>query len=161
MFHDWIFRIVGIGAVGVLLDVLMSEGETNKYVKSIFALITVFVIVSPLPDLLNKKIDFDSLFGNFQTAITIDDGYLREFYLEKYEIQESEIKGIVAEKCGLEIDVKIYFVESCPEKIDVVYIYFENTVIDGENENKHINEVKEIVSRRLNIDKGKIIFRYG
>jgi len=161
MFYDWIFRIVGIGAVGVLLDVLMSEGETNKYVKSIFALITVFVIVSPLPDLLNKEIDFESLFGSQNTAVAVDDGYLKAFYQERFEIKENEIERIIAEKYDINVVAKIYFVQSCPEKIDVVYIYFENTVIDDKNENKYSSEVKNVVSKRLNIGKEKIIFRYG
>jgi len=45
--------------LGVLVDIIMPEGDTSKYIKGIFALITVFIIVYPLPSLLRRDFSFD------------------------------------------------------------------------------------------------------
>lgn len=162
MFNDWIFRIIGIGAIGVLLDVLMPDGETNKYVKSVFAIITVFVIISPLSELLKKEISFDGLFNQNTEVVKVDYGYVKEFYRESYDVQENRIERKIKESFGINCDAQIRFVESCPEKIDVVYLYFKNTVIDENEENTYIiEEIKGVVKNRLGIGGEKIIIRYG
>ena len=63
--NEWIMSIVGITALGVLMDILLPEGETSKYIKGIFALFTVFVIIYPLPKIVNGNFDYNSLFNIF------------------------------------------------------------------------------------------------
>ena len=63
--NEWIMSIVGITALGVLMDILLPEGETNKYIKGIFALFTVFVIIYPLPKIANGDFDYNALFDIF------------------------------------------------------------------------------------------------
>ena len=52
---SWIMAIVGVSVLGVLVDLVMPNGQTKKYIKGIFAFIVVLVIISPLPNLLNKN----------------------------------------------------------------------------------------------------------
>ncbi|HEY8390759.1 MAG TPA: stage III sporulation protein AF, partial [Clostridia bacterium] len=48
-----------------LVDLVMTEGSTKKYIKSIMSIITLFIILSPIPALLNKNFDFSNIFdGN-------------------------------------------------------------------------------------------------
>ena len=54
----WIMSIVGVVVIGVLIDVLTPEGESNKYVKGVYALIVVLVIASPIAKALKSDIDF-------------------------------------------------------------------------------------------------------
>lgn len=64
----WITGIVGVVVVGVLIDVLMPEGESNKYIKGVYALIVVLVIASPIAKALKSDIDFSKYFeGAFET----------------------------------------------------------------------------------------------
>ena len=63
--NEWIMSIVGITALGVLMDILLPEGETSKYIKGIFALFTVFVIIYPLPKIINGNFDYNFLFNIF------------------------------------------------------------------------------------------------
>lgn len=59
----WGISIVGIVVLTVLVDIILPDGETNKYLKSIMAVVTVFVIVQPLPALLNSDLDLASAFA--------------------------------------------------------------------------------------------------
>ena len=46
---SYILSIVGIVFLGVLVDVIMPDGEMNKYVKGVFSIIALCVIINPLP----------------------------------------------------------------------------------------------------------------
>ena len=52
----WLLKITGVIALSTLSSLLIPNGQTKKYVKGIFALITLFVLVSPLPKLLNDHL---------------------------------------------------------------------------------------------------------
>lgn len=71
----WIMSIVGVVVVGVLIDVLTPEGESNKYVKGVYALIVVLVIASPIAKALRSDVDFSEYFDvTFETDDTFIDG---------------------------------------------------------------------------------------
>jgi len=50
----WLSSIVGIVIVGVVVDLLTQGRRMGNFVRSIYAFVVLFVIVSPLPDLLKK-----------------------------------------------------------------------------------------------------------
>lgn len=71
----WIMSIVGVVVVGVLIDVLTPEGESNKYVKGVYALIVVLVIASPIAKALRSDVDFSEYFDvTFETDASFIDG---------------------------------------------------------------------------------------
>lgn len=51
---EWVLSIAGVIVFGVLLDVVLPQGKTAKYLKGIFAILVVYVIVAPLPKALGK-----------------------------------------------------------------------------------------------------------
>ena len=56
---EWLIGVVGIISLGLLLEILIPEGQTSKYVKGAFSLLVIFVVISPLPKLLNGEYDFN------------------------------------------------------------------------------------------------------
>ena len=50
----WVLSIVSIVLIGVLIEVILPQGKTNKILKSVVAVVSVLVIVSPL-----KNLDID------------------------------------------------------------------------------------------------------
>ena len=59
----WLLSIVGVVSLGVLLEILLEDGETSKYIKGVFAIAVVLVIVAPLPAFFKKEWNFDSFFN--------------------------------------------------------------------------------------------------
>lgn len=161
MFGEWIIKIVGLGALGVLLDVILPDGETNKYIKGIFGIVTVFVLFSPLPKLLNININVDDITMESNQSVKIDDDYTYYVYQKKWEETERLLSDVYTKKYSTECEVDIKFVESCPEKIDVVYFYFKNLVIEEFDTNKYRVEVVKDVSKRLDISDVQVVVRYG
>lgn len=77
--------IVGVVAIGVLLDILLPSGEINKYIKGVFGIVVVFVIIIPLPKLV--KGDFLNFFDASQ-EIEIDEGYYSDTLKRRNEERE-------------------------------------------------------------------------
>lgn len=98
-FTSYILSLVGIILLGVIVDLVLVDGQVKKYVRSIYVLFVIFTLVAPLPTLVNnvKKGDF-----NVNTSeITIDKSYLdiiceqRNGALEKAIITAFEDDGLV------------------------------------------------------------------
>ncbi|MDE6189009.1 MAG: stage III sporulation protein AF [Clostridia bacterium] len=90
----WLIGIVGVVSLGVLIEIILPEGENSKYIRGIFSIIVIFVIVSPLPKLL--KGDFIKEFtGNGETSqIEIDEEY---YQAVKEQIHSTLINGLTEE----------------------------------------------------------------
>lgn len=102
----WLMSIVGITALGVLLEILLEDGETSKYVKGVFAIAVVLVIVAPLPKLLNKEWTFDSVFKMNEFS------YDRQFVEEiesKLDDSKQEILVKKLEDEGIKVDDLIVY----------------------------------------------------
>ena len=50
----WLAPILGVVVVGVIIELISKESRLGKFVRSIYAFFVLFVIVQPLPTLLNK-----------------------------------------------------------------------------------------------------------
>ena len=69
----WLIGIVGVVSLGVLIEVLLPEGENSKYIRGIFSIIVIFVIISPLPKL--AKGDYIDGFTSSTGEVEIDESY--------------------------------------------------------------------------------------
>ncbi|MCH5160078.1 MAG: stage III sporulation protein AF [Clostridiales bacterium] len=70
----WVVTVAGIAILSVLCDVILPEGQTRKYVKTVFGVVVSLVIIQPLV----------GLFYNGLSGIAVDNDsiYPQEQYLE-------------------------------------------------------------------------------
>ena len=45
---QWVVTVAGIAILSVLCDVILPEGQTRKYVKTVFGVVVTLVIVQPI-----------------------------------------------------------------------------------------------------------------
>lgn len=133
---EWLISIVGVILLGVLLEIVIPEGKTAKYVKGAFSLLVIFAIAAPLPALFKKDFTFSLDSG----AIEIDETYVEDAY-ENY-----------AQKLSLAI-------ERFLEEEGVVVAHVDAQISDGRVERiilrgvgERGEEAKSKIAERLNID---------
>lgn len=118
--NAWLLSIVGVVSLGVLLEILLADGETAKYIKGVFALAVVLILVAPLPKFLNKDFDLNDFFGKeMQTQTT----FLNSVNERKNQERENRI---LTELKKSEIDVqkvRIFYLRGDTDNIDIVKIY--------------------------------------
>ena len=58
----WILSIVGMVMTITLTEVMLPEGKTANYIKGVISLMIIYVVIAPIPSLLQSKIDINSFF---------------------------------------------------------------------------------------------------
>ena len=79
---QWVVTVAGIAILSVLCDVILPEGQTRKYVKTVFGVVVTLVIVQPLIGLFNG----DSWFS-FNSGSTDD---IQHQYIESVDSRHSK-----------------------------------------------------------------------
>ena len=106
---QWVLGVVGVVLLGVLADVLLPAGQINKYVKGIFTVLLVLVLLAPVGAIFRQQslsLDVDdwSLNGYQQDAHYIqivDDDILRSAIrtrfptVDRLEVDEAEVRVYV------------------------------------------------------------------
>ena len=116
----WLLGIVGVVSLGVLIELLLPEGENSKYIKGIFSVIVIFVIISPLPKLV--KSDNIDWFSPSEKKIQMDEDYYQQ---AKDGVQQKLTKNIedkLKENGYNDLSFNIQFDEEYVYLIDTISI---------------------------------------
>ena len=141
---EWLLSIAGIILLSVLCEFILPEGQINRYIRGIFAFITIFVIIAPLPKLFNKEMDFSNFLSSYD--IELQEDYLYEINLSKLNALQNDIINEL-ENRGIE-NVKISYSANV-ENMDIFEItadlrdmsFSENSM----NTQKAKDEIMEVI----------------
>ena len=155
----WILGIVGVVVLSIIVDLVMPNGSTSKFIKNIFAFVIVIVILSPIVSFLSKKdIKLEDIFEN--NNITIQEEFLSSVNqkilnkLQKELENDMEEFGISGVQVGLKANI---FEEEL--NIEQVSIDLKKCVIDENISHIDIKtSILKIVLRKINIEEEKIVF---
>lgn len=157
----WVLSIAGIVVLTVMVDIIIPEGKTGKYIKGIFAMVTVLVIAMPLPKIFNSEFDFSKL-ATESVGINADFEVMENIFQMRVERLENKIAA-AAEKegiNGIEVNVKARNNNSFVE-IEIIEINLKNAVIATGIFNINIVEkVAELASVAAGVDKS-VVKIYG
>lgn len=152
----WLLKITGVIALSALSSLLIPNGQTKKYVKGIFALITLFVLVSPLPKLL--KSDFSGFPNAFDTVseLEIDETFLYGVATNAYKTQERNIEKFLKEK-GIESKVKFVVKSETSSEIDYVNVILSDKSFERDKSNSiDIGALKNEISKFSGVPEDKL-----
>ena len=150
--NGWILGIIGVVFLGVLIDIVAPEGKTNSFIKSIFALVFLYVLMNPIFTLLKNQ-DFIDISHFFQGNISDESEQAMietKFVIENHLI-ENGVRGVFVEVLG-------YRSNEC-DIIEEVRVDLSNLVLL--NNNQHIDKYKlitELIIDVVNIDRENIIY---
>ncbi|HHW89751.1 MAG TPA: hypothetical protein GX745_02465 [Clostridiales bacterium] len=95
MISKWIMGVVGAAVLCLLVDLIMPEGSTKKHIRSIMAIITLFIILSPLPSLLNQNWEIDNIFGS--NNIKPDNRIVDNVHTQQITLLEESLENKLSE----------------------------------------------------------------
>lgn len=153
-FAAWGLTILGLAIVTTVAEMLLPQGKMRKVISSVFATVTVFVIITPIPNLLKNGIDFDFSSDTVKT----DQSYLEYIEGVRGEMLASSCAEYLKSK-GYSDGYKIT-VESEGYTVKKARVEF---VDSGMTENGgHINksEIIELIAEYFGIGK-EAVMSYG
>ena len=154
---EWILSLIGMAFLGVDIGTILPNGKLNTFIKSVFALFLLFVIVKPLPKIFNKDLSINTDYNYEEDSNFLIN--LNQKKLENYEISilnQLKNEGISNVNIEFEADTT-----SSDLKIQKVYIDICNIVLN--NSDKHINitdTILKIVTNTLNVSNKEVMI-YG
>ena len=148
---EWLVGIVGVISLGLLLEILLPDGQTSKYVRGAFSLLVILVVISPIPKLLGGEYTLDLASVNYD----IDLDFVKQTSSQYTCNLEDDLEKILKEQ-GIESVVEIVIKEGSVKDVDFVMIKIFLSRIDENQENTFINVSKDTVSKYLSIDKNNV-----
>ncbi len=129
----WIISVVGVICLGVLLEIVLPEGQTTKYVRGAFSLLVVFVVASIVPTIAKAdwNLDLDGIFSTDSSASSSVD----------LTLSVSEKVRLALENEGCESRVEI---DSQGTVVQSVKIFVSKSAIDGKR-------IVEIASKTMGV----------
>ncbi len=157
-FSAWVLSIVGIVILTLIVDIILPEGQTNKYIKSVFAVITVFVIALPIPSLFNGDIDIGGVLKNEQAGV-IDTTFIENLMQERASVVKDELLKEYKANGIDNVEVEISYKDDVKFSIEKIFINVKNSVIVGSDKNINIKEkVLSITINLLDISDENVVF---
>ena len=160
MLSGYVISIVGIIVLSVLINIIMPDGNMSKYINNVFALIIVFVIISPIPALLNYDMDLDQILTNANAEI--DNNFIYVINSQTIDQLESMLEVLIEREGYENIEVVATAnIFDTPMNIQKITIDLSNLVINSDA--SHINKyskIKEIVLNNILIKEEDVVF-YG
>lgn len=158
--RGWLLSIAGIIALSTLSALLLPNGQTRKYIKGIFALITLYVIVSPLPKLL--KSDFSGFPNTLfvENNLEIDETFLQGLTTNAYKTQERNAEKYLKEK-GVTARVKFVVKSENSSEIDYVNVILSLKSSERDKSNNiDIGVLRSDLSAYLRLPENKLRIFY-
>lgn len=158
----WILSIAGIICISVIVELILPEGQMNKYIKGIFSFIVILVIIMPIPKLIGSNFDFSNIL-NYENSVNVDEDYIYQLNLNKLNLLKEDIETEI-NKHGYE-NVSVYI--NCnifENKMNIKSITVDlNSLVISENaEHKDITKIKKditnIILSFIQIDEEEILY---
>lgn len=154
--YSWLLSVAGVVFMGVMLEIILPNGKTVPFIKQIFSLLTLFVIVSPIVDFIDKNVSLSS------SEMVIDYNFIYQHNLQKVEVAQKQIEDNI-ELLGYG-DVSVIVNGTIFEeelRYSSVYVDISNLVVqDDVKKNDLKSEIKLLINSVINVEEENIIF-YG
>lgn len=159
IFSQWVISIAGVVVLSTAIEILMPAGSINKYIRSVLAIVCMFVIISPIPKILNSGLSITDIFYNNSLETSIDYSFVEYINGKKVDLIERDVEiylegkgfkdvAIEIEAAYLGTDTEILFV-----KADL-----KNLVILSADKNINSNdEITSLICNYFTINKEKVL----
>ena len=114
--------MVGVVLLGVLADVLLPKGQMSKYVKGIFSVLLIFVLLTPVVNFFRQDMRLTDLINFDAGSYERDDTYIELIEIERQEQALSTIRARYA---------AVYDIEIVRGEDVVVQVYVHGHAPDG------------------------------
>lgn len=138
---SWVLSIAGIVCISVIIEIIMPEGQMNKYIRGVLSFIIILVIISPLPNLLKAK---DINVNPTINQIGIQQEFIDNFNIAKKDAYESDLSKLMEsigyEEVSFELNLKT---DGEKYYFDKLFVDLSKLVIKENAQHKDIVEIKE------------------
>lgn len=156
--QSYILSLLGIVLVSVLIEIILPSGQTAKYIKGIFSIFVVYVLINPIVVML--KSDFDISKYVQQGNMEVNEVLLKNIYQEQITAKSAYIEDVLQEAGYENTKVIIqYKIEQNNIVLEKIKINLDNLVITRPNQNiNKYQHIRQVVAQSIEIREEDILF---
>jgi len=140
----------------VIIDIIVPSGTINKYIKSVYSIFVVAVLLSPIMKFLKSSENISLNYSEYE----ISESLLNYIHKKQVEETENNVETELSNEGFANINIKIDFSSKNNELLfNSCTVFLENVVIDLDKQ--HINKyefIREVVNKHTNLTHEVIIF---
>lgn len=148
-FSAYIIMLGGICALLVLIELILPDSSTSKYIRSIAAIFVVFAIIAPIPSMIkNVKYDIDSSGG-----LILDEAFLQDIAEQKRKLIEKNIaSNLKLEEIDIDITLSMIVTEG---EMKIVYasVYVKSF---NKEEGQVVKSIKTAIKKYVSLSDDNI-----
>ena len=137
----WVVSLLGIVVITLVCDVILPQGQTAKYVKTVISLVVVCSIVFPLVKMLSG---FDWSFTFEQTSVVYQDSYLDYIRVQKEDSLSASCEKVLNDN-GI-FDCSVVVCLDANFDAQSVVVYLPKDCLDSSLEDEIIKLLLTVVS---------------
>lgn len=154
----WIISISAIVFITSIFGIIVPDSKIGKLIKSVFSILIIFVIISPIANIKNQDVSFENFINT--SEIVYQNDYLDFIADKKAKELENESKKIIENLGVNNVFVNICYMHDHLEKFIVksVEVNLKNAVIISDKAHINIKEqIRTELSSYLEIDKNLVL----
>lgn len=101
----YVLSVLGIVVCGIIIDVILPTGNISKYIKSVYSIFVVAVIINPIVSFLTNKNDIKLNYNNFE----IDTELVNYIYEKRTNNLEKTIEKELENEGFLNVDIELQY----------------------------------------------------
>ncbi len=148
---SWIMGIVGVIVLSVLIDIVLPEGQMNKYIKGIFAILLIYMLISPVVALAKKDFDITSLLQFDTSGYEENSAYIQSINTDRLNRTKTQITSDLQANGIITVDIVIFCRENNINLVDYVLVELPYGA-----DNSRETQIKTIVRRYLGVAEDNI-----
>ena len=150
----YILSILGIVVSGIIIDIVLPTGSVNKYIKSVYSIFVVAVLLMPLIRFINNSNGLELSYTDYE----LQENLLNYIYKNQVDNLEIKIEDQLSNNGFYKIDIELGFsIENNELNINSCKANLENLSISLESQ--HINKyefIKKVVTEFTNLSSEEI-----
>ena len=153
--NGYILSILGIIVAGIIIDIIIPSGTINKYIKSIYSIFVVAVLLMPLMKFLNSNQGFQLSYVDYE----LQENLINYIFKSRVDSLETNIEEYLSGEGFAQIDIKLeYSIENNEIIYNSCHVNLQNLSITEDKQ--HINKyefIKEVVNSYTNLNSWEIL----
>lgn len=153
----YLLSIVGVVLISVIIELILPTGQVTKYIKGIMSLVVIFVISSPLPNLISNGFYLSNI---TETSTNFDESLLDTIKSQQISLLKSNLEKGLEEKGLGGVNIDIWGdMQNGELKIQTIFVDLKNLVISSDN--PHINKyeaVEDFLLKQTGVTSNQVVF---
>ena len=155
MMTGYVLSVLGIVIAGVFIDIIVPSGSISKYIKGIYSIFVVAVLINPILKFLNKNHDFTVKYKDYE----ISSNLIEYIFKKQILATEKEIEDRLKIEGFSNIDISLFYsIENNELNYNSCSVNLKNLVISSDKQ--HINKyefIKNIIKESTSLTEEEII----